>query len=85
MAEVWAFAKAAGIVIAGRRLSRLEKMGVKLRKLNPGTKVVTVQVGIKVPEDVERIFSKVQSTFGRAADVLIANAGWQKVCCRSGS
>ena len=68
-------AEAAGVVIAGRRLNRLEETATRLKVLKKETIVLALQTDITVPESVEKLYATVQKTFGRPADVVIANAG----------
>ncbi|KAK4947887.1 hypothetical protein LTR10_013395 [Elasticomyces elasticus] len=44
--------------------------------ISKGTKVLGVKADITVAEDVENLYSKIKATFGRTADVVLANAGW---------
>ena len=65
------------MVIAGRRQKKLDEAVRKMEKLNAGgTKILAVQTDLKVERQVENLFEQVNKTFGRPADVVIANAGW---------
>ena len=45
-------------------------------ELNTGTtKILAVVANLKVEREVEALFQEVNKTFGRPADVVIANAG----------
>ena len=63
------------MVIAARRLQQLEETAVALRALSKDTKILVVQTDIAVEKDVESLFKQVRDTFGRPADVVLANAG----------
>lgn len=75
VAKVWAEAGAEGVVIAGRRVEKLEEVAVEIRKLGNAT-VLPVRTDLKVASDVDNLFAQVVKTFGRTADVVVANAGW---------
>ncbi|KAL2069322.1 hypothetical protein VTL71DRAFT_15660 [Oculimacula yallundae] len=77
-AKVWARAGAKGIVIAARNLERLNKIAEELRAISPSTTVLPVKVDIANESDVKILFAEIQKTFGRAADVLLNNAGYLK-------
>ena len=98
-AAVWVRAQAEGVVIIGRRAEKLEETAAHLRKISQGTKILTVKTDLTVDADVENVFKQIQKTFGRPADVVLANAGgvanlasageepvdrWWKVFVRSG-
>jgi NADP-dependent 3-hydroxy acid dehydrogenase YdfG len=47
-----------------------------LKELNKGTtKILAISTDLKVEREVENLFQQVNKVFGRAADVVIANAG----------
>ena len=70
-------AGATGVVIAGRRKEKLDESASILNGLGKGTtKVLAVQTDLKIEREVENLFEQVKKTFGRPADVVIANAGW---------
>ncbi|EKD14500.1 uncharacterized protein L3040_000031 [Drepanopeziza brunnea f. sp. 'multigermtubi'] len=77
-AKVWARARAKGIVIAARRLDALNEVAEELKSISPTTQVLAVKTDIVVESDVKSLFDRVQETFGRAADVLLNNAGYLK-------
>ncbi len=74
-AKVWARANASGIVIAGRRLHLLEDVAKELKSINKDVRVHVVKLDISVEGQVEELYREVRRTFGRAADVLLNNAG----------
>lgn len=74
-AEVWCRAGALGVVISGRRVDRLDAVVQHLRKKYHNTKILAVRADVTVANDMEFLFSNVRSAFGRAADVVLANAG----------
>jgi NAD(P)-dependent dehydrogenase (short-subunit alcohol dehydrogenase family) len=65
-------------VIAARRIDALEKVAAELKTISPASKVLAVKVDITSEEEVKKLFSSVQETFGRPADILINNAGYLK-------
>lgn len=74
---MWVRAKAAGVVIVGRRKERLDETARALNELSGGaTKVLAVPTDLLVEHEVQDLFAQVNKTFGRPADVVIANAGW---------
>ena len=75
-AKVWARAGAGGIVIAARRLQKLEEVAKDIKVVNASSKVLTVQTDISSEKDVIGLFAAVQKEFGRPADVLLNNAGY---------
>ncbi|KAI9056235.1 hypothetical protein LZ554_001163 [Drepanopeziza brunnea f. sp. 'monogermtubi'] len=77
-AKVWARARAKGIVIAARRIDALNKVAEEIKSISPSTQVLAVKTDIIVESDVKSLFDQVQETFGRAADVLLNNAGYLK-------
>lgn len=74
-ALVWARASAAGIVLTGRRVDRLDKVASEIRAINSETTVLTVKSDMSNDADVKNLFQKTQETFGRAPDVLLLNHG----------
>ncbi|KUJ23630.1 NAD(P)-binding protein [Mollisia scopiformis] len=75
-ARVWAEAGAEGVVITARGAPALEKVASELKAKFPATKVLAVKGDIVSNEDIKHLFSAVQETFGRPADVLLNNAGF---------
>lgn len=76
---MWLRARASGVVIAGRRKDKLDETIHKLEEvkatLGSTTKLLAVPTDLKVEADVLNLFQEVNKTFGRPADVVIANAG----------
>jgi NAD(P)-dependent dehydrogenase (short-subunit alcohol dehydrogenase family) len=77
-AHVWVRAEAAGVVIAGRRKEKLDETVLALTEHQKSTtKILAVVADIKIEREVEALFQEVNNTFGRPADVIIANAASQ--------
>ncbi|MHB1558211.1 MAG: SDR family NAD(P)-dependent oxidoreductase [Isosphaeraceae bacterium] len=66
--------RAPAIVLAARRLDRLERLAGELRKIDPTIIVATVAVDLADPEGPGRLAREVVDRFG-GVDVLINNAG----------
>ena len=68
------------MIIAGRRQNVLNETAEGLRRLartlGQSTTVLAVPTDIKIAKQVESLFDEIKKEFGRAADVVIANAGW---------
>lgn len=76
-AEIWVQAGAAGVVIASRWKDVLDKTATALNELSQGkTKILAVPTDLLVEKDVMNLFRVVNETFGRPADVVLANAGY---------
>ena len=64
------------MVIAGRRVDKLEETALEVRALNNGkTKILVVQTDLVRDADVEHLFAQTIKAFGRPPDVVLANAG----------
>jgi NADP-dependent 3-hydroxy acid dehydrogenase YdfG len=76
-ARVWAMAGAEGVVLAGRRLEKLEQSAAETRRVaaSSGIKVIAVATDVSKEKDVEALFARISQEFGRPADVVVANAG----------
>ncbi|KAK5194055.1 hypothetical protein LTR47_005354 [Exophiala xenobiotica] len=61
-----------------RRQEKLDETASSLKSASAGTKILTVKTDITISGDVEKLFSKIKETFGRTADVVLANAGWSE-------
>ena len=72
---MWVEAGAEGVVIAGRRFELLEETATSIKKISRGTKVLAIKTDLTVEKDVDNLFHQVNKTFGRPADVVLANAG----------
>lgn len=72
---MWVRAGAEGVVVAGRRLEKLEETATALKALGKGTKILTVKTDLTVSSDVQNLFTQTVKTFGRPADLVLANAG----------
>lgn len=76
IARVWVRAGAEGVVICGRRKEKLDETIGDLEKLNTGnTRTLAVVADTTKEEHTEHLFAQVNKAFGRAADVVFANAG----------
>jgi NAD(P)-dependent dehydrogenase (short-subunit alcohol dehydrogenase family) len=63
-------------VISGRRKEKLDKTVRALEALNTGsTRFLAVPTDVSKDADTTNLFAQVSETFGRAADVVFANAG----------
>ncbi len=65
-------AAGADLVLAARRLDRLEELAPSLREA--GARVVTVATDVSSPEDCQAVAAAADKEFGRI-DVLVNNAG----------
>ncbi|KAK3109476.1 hypothetical protein LTR53_017243, partial [Teratosphaeriaceae sp. CCFEE 6253] len=75
-ARVWVRAEAEGVVLVGRRKEKLDETALALRELGTGTtKILAVPADLTSEREVQNVFKRVQETFGRSADVVLANAG----------
>jgi NAD(P)-dependent dehydrogenase (short-subunit alcohol dehydrogenase family) len=76
-ARVWVQAGAAGVIVTGRRKEKLDETVRSTEVLNKGnvSKVMGIVADLKIESEVEALFREVVGVFGRAADVVIANAG----------
>ena len=75
-AKIWVQAGAAGVVIASRRQSVLDETAKSLNEISQEkTKILAVPTDLVIEKDVVNLFSLVNETFGRPADVVLANAG----------
>jgi uncharacterized protein len=69
-----AFAKrGARIVLAARRLERLESLAARIGRA--GGEALAIRVDVTEPSQLEGLARLVRETFGRHADVLVNNAG----------
>lgn len=62
-------------MIAGRRAEKLDVVAHALRKKYPAPIILAVRADVTVASDMEYLFGVVREEFGRAADVVLANAG----------
>jgi NADP-dependent 3-hydroxy acid dehydrogenase YdfG len=74
-ADVWCRAGALGVVVTGRRVDKLDEVAQQLRKKHHNTKILAIRADVTNSSDMEFLFSSVRKEFGRAADVVLANAG----------
>ncbi|RVX74623.1 hypothetical protein B0A52_01749 [Exophiala mesophila] len=77
ISRIWIQAGAEGVVIAGRRKDVLDKTVQDLKGIaTADTKVLGVQADVVQESDMKDLFETVKTTFGRTADVVVANAGY---------
>jgi NAD(P)-dependent dehydrogenase (short-subunit alcohol dehydrogenase family) len=63
------------LVLAGRRMERLETTVAEVKKVNPDIQVLAVPANVTEPDSVAALFAKTKETFGRL-DLLFNNAGY---------
>jgi NAD(P)-dependent dehydrogenase (short-subunit alcohol dehydrogenase family) len=63
------------LVLAGRRVERLETTVAEVKKVNPDIQVLAVPTNVTEPDSVAELFAKTKETFGRL-DLLFNNAGF---------
>ena len=63
------------LVLAGRRLERLETTVTAVKEASADTQVIAVPTNVTEPESVAALFAKTKETFGRL-DLLFNNAGY---------
>src|ERR1035437_5814342 len=63
------------LVLAGRRMERLETTVAEVKKVNPDIQVLAVPTNVTEPDPVAELFAKTKETFGRL-DLLFNNAGF---------
>lgn len=63
------------LVLAGRRMDRLETTVAEVKKVNPDIQVLAVPTNVTEPDSVAELFAKTKETFGRL-DLLFNNAGF---------
>ncbi len=63
------------LVLAGRRMERLETTVAEVKKVNPDIQVLAVPTNVTDPDSVAALFAKTKETFGRL-DLLFNNAGF---------
>jgi NADP-dependent 3-hydroxy acid dehydrogenase YdfG len=63
------------LVLAGRRMERLETTAAAIKQASPDTDVLAVATNITEPESVAALFAKTKEKFGRL-DLLFNNAGF---------
>ncbi|KAK5051873.1 hypothetical protein LTR84_002676 [Exophiala bonariae] len=74
IAIAFAKAKAKGLILAARDLSKLEQVEKEINDAYPDTKVLAIKTDVTSESDVKAAFAKAIETFG-AVDVAIHNAG----------
>jgi len=74
-ANVWVRAGAEGVVITGRRQSRLDDTAKELKNVNNGnTTVLPIAADVTEEEDMQHVYDEIKQIFGRGPDVVLANA-----------
>jgi len=68
----------AKIVLAARRMDRLETLAQEILSMNSGAETLTVQADITNLEDIQKLIDQTISNFGRV-DVLVNNAGFGRL------
>ncbi len=63
------------LVLAGRRMERLETTVAEIKQASPVTEVLAVAANVTEPESVAALFAKTKEKFGRL-DLLFNNAGF---------
>jgi NAD(P)-dependent dehydrogenase (short-subunit alcohol dehydrogenase family) len=63
------------LVLAGRRMERLETTVAAVKQANADTQVIAVPANVTEPASVAALFAKTKETFGRL-DLLFNNAGF---------
>ncbi len=63
------------LVLAGRRMERLETTVAAIKQASPETEVLAVPTNVTEPESVAALFAKTKEKFGRL-DLLFNNAGF---------
>ena len=63
------------LVLAGRRMERLETTVAEIKQASPATEVLAVAANVTEPESVAELFAKAKEKFGRL-DLLFNNAGF---------
>lgn len=65
------------MVITGRRKDVVDQTVQDLKKIaTADTRVLGVQADVVQERDMEVLFETIKTTFGRSADVVVANAGY---------
>ena len=66
-------AAGAGVVLAARRLDKLEALASEIK--SAGCTALAVQMDVTKPDSVESAFTKIRETLGRPADIIVNNSG----------
>lgn len=76
IAQAWATAGAAAIVITGRKVDVLEEVAARLREISAAarTKVVVHAVDLRSESEVGELWARAQAEVGKV-DVLVNDAG----------
>jgi len=68
----------AKVVLAARRLDRLETLAQEIAAMNSGAETLVVQADLSKPEDIQKLIDGTMRKFGRI-DVLVNNAGFGRL------
>jgi short-subunit dehydrogenase len=68
----------AKVVLAARRLDRLEELAREIRAFGAGAETLVVQADLSKLEDIQSLINQTLETFGRI-DVLVNNAGFGRL------
>ncbi|KAH8816904.1 hypothetical protein F5884DRAFT_818812 [Xylogone sp. PMI_703] len=84
-ASVWARA-GASVVLTGRKEAQLAQVEKETRAFlsDPSARVISVPVDINNEAQVKNLYNQIQKAFGRPADTLINNAGFNNVAAPMG-
>ena len=66
------------VVLAARRVDRLESLAKEIESMNTGAQALVVQADLSKLEDIQSLVSKTLEKFGRI-DVLVNNAGFGRL------
>ena len=68
------------VVVAARRVERLQGLAEEVRAAHPNCEVVPVPMDVNSTESVKVAFDLAQAKLGKPCDVVINNAGIVRVC-----
>ena len=66
------------VVLAARRVDRLEELAKKINAINPNAETLVVQADLTKLDDINALIQQTMDTFGRI-DVLVNNAGFGRI------
>ena len=70
--------QSARLVLAARRVDRLEALAQEIRAMNKGAETLVVQADLSKLEDIQTLIQQTMDKFGRI-DVLVNNAGFGRL------
>ena len=68
----------AKVVLAGRRMDRVEALAEEINRMGTGAEALAVKADLSRLEDIQSLISQTVDTFGRI-DVLVNNAGFGRL------